>query len=122
MTLPMLLVLGLSDSPATPGQGMGYEELLAIYGPLGIFAGIMVFVIKALIKREQERSDKLDERNEKLVNNYADVVMPMMGRAAEVMEQTLQYLQEIRERQRIDDRATEIARQKEADRKRRNES
>lgn len=87
-------------------------DTLAQWGPLGIFAGVMIILIQRLLKREQDRSDKAETEVNRLNALFQEKVFPLLGTVANVLESATAVLKDIQRQREID----EILKQRERDR------
>ncbi len=75
-------------------------ETLANYGVLGVFATILVLFALRQIKREQERSDRLEARLDKQNDTNQERVIPALQSSATAIQAAVELLREIqRERE-----------------------
>lgn len=76
---------------------------LSVYGPLGIFAGLMVIVIRQLLTREQNKTDRMEQRNSDLIDYYRTTVIPALERSTSATNEAISFLSRLQEQQKIDD-------------------
>lgn len=93
---------------------MDLLQLLSQYGIGGIFAGLMYILFRqsskqdqirsdATLKREQERSDRLEQKISDLTQYYNTTVIPALERSTTATTDAISFLAQLQEQKRVDD-------------------
>lgn len=99
--------------------------LLAQYGAIGLFAGLMYVLFRQssqrdqersdrALQREQERADRLEQKIADLTQYYNTTVIPALERSTTATTNAISFLAQLQEQKRVDDAIA----QKERDRRR----
>lgn len=78
-----------------PGVPAVITASLLQYGILGIFAGLMLILVRTLLKREQERSDTLAAEVTRLNTLIQDKAIPALVLATSAITESQRLLQAI---------------------------
>ncbi len=89
----MLVLVWAADSPAIPTDWLA---VISQYGVLGITTGALFLFARAQIKREQDRSDRLEAQLTQLHAATADKVIPALVSATQVLQDTQYVIRELR--------------------------
>lgn len=96
------LVLAADTSSVDPAS------LLLAYGPLGIFAALLVWYVRGSIARERENADQAQQQVQELNNFIRAELLPkqveqtmLHKQVAEVLEQAIQLITETKIRNSI---------------------
>lgn len=80
-------------------------QLLLVYGPLGIFAALLVMFVKGAVAREREKSDQAEKQVQELNEFIRGELLPKQVEAtllhkqvAEVLGQAVQLISELKMR------------------------
>lgn len=92
----MVIILGGAPLILAAASGSDPISNLYTYGPLGLFAGIMVVVIRALLKREQERTDKAEARVLALTDRLQNETIPAIIQSTQATQAALSVMQSIK--------------------------
>lgn len=73
------------------------------YGVLGIFAAVLLWLARSLLKREQDRADKVQADNDKLQSYFVDKVIPQMSETTNILKQAVDIMAQILRQKSIED-------------------
>jgi len=84
------------------------------YGVLGIFAVVMVTLIRVLLKREQERADRLENEVTRLNGIIQEKTIPALLAATEAVKSSQDFLRQMEYQRKIEVEANQIIARKAA--------
>lgn len=101
--------------------------ILAQYGAIGLFAGLMYVLFRQssqrdqersdrALQREQERADRLEQKITDLTNYYNTTVIPALERSTTATTSAITFLTQVQEQKRVEDAVAQKDRDRRRDR------